>query len=96
MPFLRYVGSDQNVVHVELDRETLTMGRSKECGLVVHDSSASRRHAEVRRMEGLFILVDLKSRNGTYVNGSPVSTWTLTDGDRITIGDLELVFKKQK
>ncbi len=71
---------------LDLDADPVTIGRSQKCHVVVHDQKASREHCEVRKRDGGFLLVDLKSRNGTSVNGASVSEWALVAGDRIEIG----------
>jgi len=52
----------------------------------------SRRHAEFRNDHGEFIVVDVGSLNGTYVNREPVDTAVLANGDEVQIGKFRLVF----
>lgn len=69
-----------------LDR-LLTLGRSTQCDVHIDQDGVSRRHAMIElTVEGAIQIVDLDSRNGTFVNGDPVSRETLRDGDRIQIG----------
>jgi hypothetical protein len=77
-----------------LDRDRLVIGRLAGSEIEIQDSGASRRHAEIRRQGGDFVIVDLGSTNGTLVNESPVSEQRLEDGDRITIGRTVLEFRK--
>ena len=64
-----------------------TLGRSSENGIVIDDSSISRKHAMLQRLGGAIFLVDLGSANGTFVNGRRVSVpVTLRSGDRVTFG----------
>jgi len=64
------------------------LGRHGTNYIQILDSKASREHAEIVYDEGAFILRDLKSRNGTWLNGAPVRRDTvLKPGDRIRIGD---------
>ncbi len=72
---------------------SLVIGRSAHCGLVIHDLAASRRHLEIRRVDGEFVCRDLGSRNGTNVNGVPTTSCELHDGDRIHIGQTVLRFE---
>ena len=66
---------------------TVALGRSSSCDLVVNDSEASRRHAEVVNDDGQPVLRDLGSTNGTLVNGRVIDVPTfLSVGDIITIG----------
>lgn len=80
-------------VRRQLDRPTVSLGRSKECDLVVDDPSASRRHAEVRSENGDYWLVDLGSTNGTEVNGRRIDRVKLEPGDVITVGQTRISFE---
>jgi FHA domain/Domain of unknown function (DUF1707) len=64
------------------------LGRSRDCACVLADPSVSRRHAELRREEGRFVLRDLGSRNGTRVNGARLlDEAEVGPGDRVSFGD---------
>ena len=78
----------------EVERPVLTLGRARECDIVVDDPSVSRRHAELRRRPGGFTLVDLSSTNGTQVNGKKIEQAEVADGDRIMLGQTELRFER--
>ena len=67
---------------------TLTLGRDRGCAIVVAGREASRHHAELFIDGNHIVLRDLKSLNGTFVNGKPVSRKALASGDVIRIGDL--------
>ena len=72
----------------------LVIGRHPECDIVVDVGAVSRRHAKLTRIGGKVAVEDLKSRNGTYVNGQPIGgTQFLHSGDRIRVCDIELVFQ---
>lgn len=96
MPFLRYTSPEKGVQFFPLDRDVTTVGRSRECDVVLEDLNVSRRHFQVRRSGNAYILEDLKSKNGTHVNGAPVEHWNLSDGDLIAAGDTKLLFKLEK
>ena len=72
---------------------TLVLGRGAEADVQVVDTGVSRRHAELRKVDDRVELHDLGSTNGTRVNGQRVTAATLTDGDRITVGTSDLVFR---
>lgn len=72
----------------------LTLGRLGECDVVVDDPGASRQHARVNRTDSGFVLTDLGSTNGTLVNGESIREHLLEDGDRITIGETMLEFRR--
>jgi Nif-specific regulatory protein len=67
--------------------QTVTLGRSRSNEIVLHDEHASRQHARVQFKQGRWILADLDSRNGTHLNGEPVTReMPLTNGSTIQIG----------
>jgi FHA domain/Domain of unknown function (DUF1707) len=66
----------------------VTLGRSRTCDCVLADPSVSRRHAELRRDAGRWLLRDLGSRNGTRVNGVRLlDEAEVGPGDRVSFGD---------
>lgn len=71
----------------------LTIGRTSDCGLVIDDSAASRRHVEITARGNTFVWKDLGSTNGTYLNGSRMLAGELKPGDTIRIGETELRFE---
>jgi pSer/pThr/pTyr-binding forkhead associated (FHA) protein len=77
-----------------IEGELAVIGRLSGSEVEIQDPGASRRHAEIRRDGGDFVLVDLGSTNGTLLNDSPVSEASLEDGDRITIGRTVLEFRR--
>ena len=72
---------------------SLIVGRAADSGLVLKDTAASRRHAEIRATGEGYLCRDLGSRNGTIVNGSPTSICELKNGDRVLIGETVLEFE---
>ena len=71
---------------------SLLIGRSRGCDLQIPDSDASRRHAEIYKTADGFVLRDLSSTNGTFVNDRPVREHRLEPGDRIQISGSEITF----
>jgi Protein of unknown function (DUF3662)/FHA domain len=71
----------------------VVVGRSREADIVLADPNVSRRHAELRRDEGGWQVVDLGSTNGIKVNGRRVGQAGLSPGDQITIGVTDLTFE---
>jgi hypothetical protein len=69
------------------------MGTAADCDIVLPDKYMSSRHAVLRHEEGTFVLVDLDSTNGTFVNDRRVSKEELIDNDRVRLGRTELKFK---
>lgn len=79
------------------DRDVVTVGRDQKADLRLEDTGISRRHAEIRRNGDVFALVDLKSVNGTFVNGKRVeSMQILKTGDKVTMGMFELQFAAER
>src|SRR5439155_2133039 len=89
---------------VETDGETsvydlapdhpVTLGRSRENTIVLADEHASRAHARLQFEGGRWVLCDLESRNGTRLDGQPVSRTTpLADGQEIMIGATRMQFR---
>jgi hypothetical protein len=76
---------------VVTDGGTLTIGRGESNGLVLADPGASRHHARLAARDGLLVLTDLASTNGTRVNGRSVRELAIGEGDEIRIGDSVLM-----
>jgi sigma-B regulation protein RsbU (phosphoserine phosphatase) len=72
---------------------SLVVGRAADSGVVLKDTSASRRHVEIRATGEGYLCRDLGSRNGTIVNGSPTNVCELNHGDRLLIGETMLRFE---
>ncbi len=70
----------------------LSIGRETGNLLQLQDNEVSRRHAEIRRVGGAFVLDDLKSSNGTFVNNRRVERAELAGGDRLQIGRTVMVY----
>jgi pSer/pThr/pTyr-binding forkhead associated (FHA) protein len=70
----------------EIPRGLVTMGRAPSNNVVVRSELVSKAHARIERLGIELILTDLQSANGTFVNGKPVTTRTLEDGDEINLG----------
>ena len=69
-----------------LDGDLTTAGRHPDSDIFLDDVTVSRRHAEFRRDAGDFVVVDVGSLNGTYVNRHRVESHRLADGDELQIG----------
>lgn len=79
------------VQQVELG-EFLTVGRDPENQVILNDEFTSGRHMRIERKNNGFMLRDLRSRNGTLINGTRVFEAMLNDGDRIRVGVTEMQF----
>jgi hypothetical protein len=76
-----------------LKASPLIIGRHESCDIILNDHSVSRRQAKIEYREGEYILTDLASTNGTFVNGKRITTHPLRDGDTIKAGTSLLFFK---
>ena len=70
-----------------------SIGRGPDNQIVVAESGVSTKHAMLTAGLSGFTLKDLKSRNGTFVNDKRITECAMNDGDRIRLGDVELVFR---
>jgi len=83
-------GADQGK-RFELKGKAVGLGRDNSNTIRLHDNEVSRRHAEVRRLEDAFRLVDLGSANGTFLNDEVVDQSSLHAGDQIRLGQTVLL-----
>jgi hypothetical protein len=79
----------------EVDKRRLVIGRSRDCDIQLADPNVSRRHAELRQEGASFWIIDLDSTNGIEVNGRRLKRAKLEDGDAITLGSTEVVFRRE-
>ncbi len=76
-----------------LRTRTIVIGRDEGCPVQIVEGMASRRHLQIRNESGKYIANDMKSTNGTFINGRELKTEVdLVDEDEITIGSSKLVF----
>jgi pSer/pThr/pTyr-binding forkhead associated (FHA) protein len=75
-----------------LDDDEVMSGRHPDSDIFLDDVTVSRKHAIFRRTPGGFVVRDVGSLNGTYVNRQLVDEITLTTGDEVQIGKFRLVF----
>jgi hypothetical protein len=69
------------------------IGRSMTCSRVLDDRTVSRMHAQLRWVDGGWVLSDLGSLNGTWVNGWRIDSAPLRHGDRVQLGACKLRFR---
>jgi len=75
-----------------LKEDSLIIGRETAANLCIADASVSRRHSKIEKKENGFVLTDLESLNGTFVNDLPIKSRLLEHGDRVRIGDSQFLF----
>ncbi|MEN9937089.1 MAG: hypothetical protein RLZZ387_3668 [Chloroflexota bacterium] len=91
----RLLLSSRGGTHViPLESTLLTVGRGLNNDIILEDTRVSRHHAQLRYRARRFWVTDTGSTNGTFVNGEQVTERALRDGDIISLGGLELMFKE--
>lgn len=92
MPTLFVIrGADQGC-RFELTEPTIRVGRDPSNNIALHDTEVSRHHAEIRKVENDYVISDLNSSNGTYINGLRVRTQHLAGGDQLQLGGTLLLY----
>lgn len=79
---------------IPLESTMLTVGRGLNNDIILEDTRVSRHHAQLRYRSRRFWVADVGSTNGTFVNGEAVEEQALNDGDVISLGGLELIFRE--
>ena len=80
---------------IPLEGASVTLGRHPACDIVLESGSVSRQHARILNVDGDYYVEDLHSRNGTMVNGRPITQrQLLTDDDQLGICDLSFAFRQ--
>ena len=90
---LTFPRPDGTMAVFKLGNEPITIGRGHEADVVISDEKVSRIHCGIRLWDGDYYLKDLKSRNGTLVNGESVEVVKLRPGDRIRVGSVLFNFE---
>lgn len=75
-------------------KDTVTLGRADSNTICLKDAKVSRQHAQIQQHGNQFIVVDLSSSNGTFVNGEKIEEHVLQNNDEIQIGDYILQFQE--
>jgi pSer/pThr/pTyr-binding forkhead associated (FHA) protein len=91
--YLVFLGGERGGEEVELNLPQIVIGRSTACKICISATAVSSRHAEIEAKEGKFIVRDLHSTNGTFLNGQKIDSSPLQHGDRAQIGLQEFVFR---
>jgi len=92
MACLLITTGEQAGTYYQLTKRPLAAGRDPARDIQLIDPEVSRKHFQIRADGDGYLIADMKSRNGIYVNGEKVTEHRLADGDRIQAGDTELTF----
>ena len=79
---------------IDITKDLIVVGRKEDCDLRLEHKSVSKLHCIIVRTDGLLLLRDLGSTNGTRVNGRRVSTTRLRSGDQVELGATRLVYRQ--
>lgn len=93
MPSLLVVRGANVGTHYLIRETKQKLGRESHCEIHLEDSEASRTHAEIDFVDGDYVLRDLGSSNGTFVNGNRITEHKLRVGDRVQIGKRLMLFR---
>jgi pSer/pThr/pTyr-binding forkhead associated (FHA) protein len=94
--FLEITGSEEKNGIFELGERAVVIGRSAECDIQLGVQNVSRKHARVVFHNEEYVIEDLESTNGVFVNGIKVVKCVLRKNDQIEIGGVKLVFNEEK
>lgn len=78
--------------HIPLEKRLVTVGRQTDNVIIVDDARVSRHHVQLRQRFGRWVLYDLGSSGGTWVNGTRVSEYALKSGDVISLAGAMLIY----
>lgn len=97
MPYLAFNLNDGNEFIFDLVEDRLSLGRNERNEIVIDNSYISSFHAELmRQADGSYEVSDLKSANGTFINGERIERGILKMGDRICFGQLDARLRDAK
>lgn len=91
---LKWNGSQQGDICVRQLEGTISIGSADSNQIVLKHDRVSKKHVRIEARESCFYLIDLKSIDGTYINGALVKEQALFCNDRIRIGHIELIFEE--
>jgi pSer/pThr/pTyr-binding forkhead associated (FHA) protein len=75
-----------------IDKPVMNIGRSLDNHIIIDDTRVSRNHAQIRNIKGRFVLFDLNSTGGTFVNNEQINQMVIFPGDVISLAGVALVF----
>ena len=95
MPIIILSSKDKKILEYKLaDGQSCTIGRKNFNDIVIANLAVSGAHAKIESVAKAFVLTDLDSTNGTFVNGTKITQHNLRHKDVITIGKHQLVFDR--
>ncbi len=91
---LTYSKPDGETKSFALAERPITIGRSEDADVILLDEKVSRVHCGIRYFDGAFYIKDLKSKNGTFVNGARIEAAQLAPADVIKVGSYTFTFEQ--
>lgn len=96
MPKLTLFVPDAEPIKIAFDgQEVVTVGRAADNDIVLEHDSISGHHAQLKLVDGGYLLVDLDSTNGTFFDGAPADNNALHHGNQITFGQVPASFENE-
>ncbi len=92
VPSLVLQSSQYQGQKILVNRSSIDIGR-QECDVILNENTISRNHATIFFSNGEYFIRDNNSTNGTYLNNSKISIAKINSGDRIRLGNVEMIFK---
>lgn len=81
---------------VPLARSVINIGRKSNNQIIINDLRISRTHAQIRRIQGSYVIFDIGSTGGTYVNSTRISQHTLRPGDVISLAGYTMIYSEDQ
>lgn len=91
---IRHTGRNQILLYVleQNHQNRWLIGRQRDCDITIEDNAVSRQHCLIQKRGDRWQIDDQQSRNGTYVNDLAVNMTYLSSGDRVTFGNIDVIF----
>lgn len=81
---------------VPLTRSVINIGRKSSNQIIINDLRISRTHAQIRRIQGSYVIFDIGSTGGTYINSKRISQHTLRPGDVISLAGYTMIYSEDQ
>lgn len=91
---LRMIRGPQVGAVYPINSETTTIGRNPQCDIFLNDMTVSRDHATIVKQANVYIINDLQSFNGIWVNNQSVTQHALRPGDYLQIGKYDFIYEE--
>lgn len=79
----------------KIEKNLVVIGRDAKCDIRIWEEGISRQHAKIEKQQNVYVISDMGSTNGTFVNGEQFPQTIINEGDKIRVGDVLLRFSFQ-